>query len=102
MSKHVVVIASGETERRALPHLVAHLKAEDIFVIEVRRPDGHKALNIEMAEKLVKAAWFAPTGNVTPDKFVILVDADGKDPDQALRPFRDQLPGRLGPKIQAA
>ncbi len=56
MSKNVVVIASGETERRALPHLVAHLQADDIFVVEVRRPDGNKALNVEMAEKLVKAA----------------------------------------------
>ena len=102
MSKQVVVIASGETERRSLPHLLAHLHAEDIFVVEVRRPDGSKALNVEMAEKLVKAAWWAPTGNVTPDKFVILVDADGKDPEEVLRPFREQLRGRLGPKITAS
>lgn len=102
MSKQVIVIASGETERRSLPHLLAHLHAEDIMVIEVRRPDGSKALSVEMAEKLVKAAWWAPTGNGTPDKFVILVDADGKDPQQVLRPFREQLPSRLGPKITAS
>ena len=102
MSKNVVVIASGETERRSLPHLVAHLHTEDIVVVEVRRPDGNKALTVEMAEKLVKAAWYAPTKNVTPDKFVILVDADGKDPDQVLRPLREQLSGRLRPKITAA
>ena len=30
MSKHVVVIASGETERRSLPHLVAYLQSEEI------------------------------------------------------------------------
>lgn len=55
MSKNVVVIASGETEHHAC-HLIAHLQADDIFVVEVRRPDGNKALNVEMAEKLVKAA----------------------------------------------
>src|SRR6266545_6755185 len=101
MSKHVIVIASGETERRALPHLVAHLCAEGILVTEIRRPDGNKALTVEMAEKLIKAAWFAPTDNITPDKFVILLDADGKDPDEVLRPFREQLRGRLGSKITA-
>ncbi|MEX2142355.1 MAG: DUF4276 family protein [Pirellulales bacterium] len=101
MSKRVIVIASGETERRSLPHLVAHLRAEDIYVVEVRRPDGNKALNVEMAEKLVKAAWYAPTDSLTPDKFVILVDTDAKDPDQVLRPFREQLPGRLGARIKA-
>lgn len=39
MSKKIIVIASGETERRALPRLVAHLQAEDIFVVEIRRPE---------------------------------------------------------------
>jgi hypothetical protein len=52
MGKNVVVIASGETERRSLPHLVAHLQAEDIVLVEVRIPPGGKALNVEMAEKL--------------------------------------------------
>jgi hypothetical protein len=102
MSKRVVVIASGETERRSLPHLVAHLVEENIHVVEVRRPDGNKELNVEMAEKLIKAAWYAPQENVSPDKFVVLIDADGKDTDQVLAPFRDQLPGRLGANIAAA
>ncbi|SRR6266478_4877206 len=102
MSKQVIVIASGETERRSLPHLVAHLQADDIFVVEIRRPDGNKALSVEMAEKLVKAAWWALPENVRPHKFVILVDANGKDPEQALRQFREQLPDRLGPKITAS
>ena len=30
------------------------------------------------------------------------MDADGKDPEQVLLPFREQLPGRLGPKITAS
>lgn len=100
MGKVVVVIASGETERRSLPHLVTHLQAEDIAVVEVRIPPGGKALNVEMAEKLVKASWFARIAD-PPDKFVVLVDTDGKAPDDVLRPFREELRGRLGTKIDA-
>jgi hypothetical protein len=102
MSKRVVVICSGETERRALPHLVKHLSGEDIRVIEVRRPDGNKPLNVEMAERLIKAAWYRPAENPAPDKFVVLLDADGKDIEQVLTPFRSQLPGRLGANIKAS
>lgn len=100
MAKHVVVIASGETERRALPYLVSHLKDEDIFVDEVRIPAGTKPLNVEMAEKLVKASWFEKSAK--PDKFVVLVDSDGKSPEEVLRPFREKLSSRLGAKIQAS
>ena len=100
MGKGVVVIASGETERRSLPHLVAHLKAEDIAVVEVRIPPGGRALNMEMAEKLLKASWFERIA-APPDKFVVLVDTDGRTPDETLRPFRDHLPGRIGTKIGA-
>jgi hypothetical protein len=100
MGRQVVVIASGETERRSLPYLVAHLQAEDVFVAEVRIPPGNKALNVEMAEKLVKAAWFERIAD-PPDKFVLLLDADGKPPQEILRPFRDDLPGRIGTKITA-
>jgi hypothetical protein len=98
MAKGVVVIASGETERRSLPHLVAHLQAEDIVVVDILIPPGGKALNVEMAEKLLKASWFERIAS-PPDKFVVLVDADGRSPDDILRPFREQLRGRLGPKI---
>jgi hypothetical protein len=38
---------------------------------------------------------------VPPDEFVILSDVDGKVPDEVMRPFRDQLPGRLGSNIKA-
>lgn len=102
MSKHVIVIASGETERRSLPYLLVHLQDEEIFVDEILRPDGHKALTVEMAEKLVKAAWYAPTKNVAPAKFVILVDVDGKDPVEVMRPFVEQLPSRIGAKVTAS
>jgi hypothetical protein len=101
MTKHVIIIASGETERRSLPHLVAHLQADDISVDEVRIPPGNRALNVEMIEKLVKATWYARAAS-PPDKFVVLLDVDGKDPDDILRPFQEQLPRRLSAKIKAA
>ena len=98
----MVVIASGETERRALPHLVSRLIAEDITVIDVRRPDRNKALNVDMAEKLVKAVWYSSMPDSLPDKFVILVDVDGKDSEEVLRPFRDQLRDRLADTIDVS
>jgi phosphopantothenoylcysteine synthetase/decarboxylase len=72
MGKRVVVIASGETERRALPHLVRHLEQEDVHVAEIRIPTRHRALTVEKAEKLIKAAWFASLGTTRPDKFMLL------------------------------
>lgn len=100
MTKEVVVIASGETERRSLPHLVAHLQAEDVAVVEVRIPPGGKALNLEMAERLLKASWFERIA-APPDKFVVLMDSDRNTPDQVLRPFREHLRDRIGTKIGA-
>ena len=95
MAKHVIVIASGETERRALPHLVSHLRERDVLVNEVRIPPRNKALNVRMAERLIKAAWYENAGTL-PDKFVLLVDIDEAIPEEVLVPFREQLPGRLG------
>ena len=93
MTKKVVVIASGETERRSLPHLLTHLREEDIFLVDVRIPPGNKSLTINMAERLIKALWFERI-NDRPDKFVILLDTDGKSPDEVMDPFREQLPQR--------
>lgn len=100
MGKQVVVIASGVTEQRSLPHLLAHLRAEDIAVVEVRIPPRHKALNVDMAEKLLKAIWFEKLAE-PPDKFVVLVDTDGKAPDDVLRPFREKLPNRISASVKA-
>lgn len=99
MSKRVIIITSGEIERRAIPHLLEHLKGEGISVDEVRYPSGNKSLSVEVAEKLVKTAWFA--SHDKPDKFVILVDIDGKVPDEVLRPYRENLPARVGGQITA-
>lgn len=100
MGKDVVVIASGETERRSLPHLVAHLRDEGVTLREVLIPPLGYALNLEMAEKLVKASWYQRI-DAPPDKFVVLVDTDGKAPDEVLRPFREQLQSRLPAQIHA-
>lgn len=93
MAKRVVVIASGETERRAIPHLVRHLRDGGVEVTSVVIPANNRALNVDMAEKLVKSAWFSAP--LRPNKFVILVDTDGKEPDAVLQPFRENLPRRL-------
>lgn len=71
VTKQVIVLASGETERRALPHLVSHLRDRDVSVVEVRVPPRNRALDVRMAENLIKASWFRSVG-APPDKFVLL------------------------------
>ena len=94
MTKRVVIIASGETERRALPHLTRHLADRAVTVHDVRVPPRNRKLDASMAEKLVKAAWYE-NPSAPPDKFVLVLDLDGADPDVSLAPVRDELPGRV-------
>ena len=98
MAKNVIVVASGETERRSLRHLVEHLKRQDTSVSEVLIPPSTKALNAEMAEKLIKSAWYAV--NPTPDKIVLLVDVDGKSPKEVVSSMRNRLADRLPAEIR--
>ena len=104
LHKRVVVIASGLTERRALPHLLSHLRAEGICTSDVLIPTGNRDLRVEIAEELIKSEWYV--SQTPPDKFVILVDVDREDPDGKLAPFKEELPGRLpsevGPLLQYA
>lgn len=95
MDKRVILIASGETERRALPHLVRHLRDHGVTVDDVRIPPRNKVLNLKMAEKLIKSAWYENL-HAPPDKFIMLMDLDGSNPDEILDPIRSQLPERLG------
>ena len=101
MAKNVIVVASGETERRSLRHLVEHLKRQGTSVSEVLIPPSTKALNAEMAEKLIKSAWYAI--NPTPDKIVLLVDVDvdGKSPKEVVASMRNRLADRLPAEIRA-
>ena len=96
MSKNVVVIASGETERRALPHLLAHLHDRDI---RVRIPPRNRALNVKIAFSLIQASLY-DYGDRPPDKYVILVDTDGKEPDDVLRHLKEDLPNLLGDQFR--
>ena len=98
MAKRVVVIASGKTEQLALPHLLSHLRDKGICVQEVRIPPRNKPLDVGMAESLAKAVWYF-NPDERPDKFVVLVDADGHNGDEVVRPFQEQLPRRLGGEI---
>lgn len=54
--KRVVVIASGNTERHAIPHLVAHLANDSIQAQKIRVPPRNGPLTIRTAEKLIKGA----------------------------------------------
>lgn len=105
MSKRVVVIASGETERRVLPLLTAHLVEQGVVVEDVRIPPGHRAINTDIAEKLVRSVWFEREDDARPGKFVVLLDTDGASPSEVIAPIRDRLPNRLrdiGASIQFA
>ena len=101
MAKNVIILASGETERRALPHLLAHLRNRGVSVEEVRIPPRGGELSVKMAAKLIEAAWYERLGVCSPDKFVVLLDVDGKPPDRVLEPFR-ALPELLSVEIEAA
>ena len=65
---------------------------------EIRIPPRHRKLNVGTVESLVKAVWYENIAE-PPDKFVILVDTDGKTPDDALNLLRTELPSRLGCEI---
>ena len=97
MPKHVVVIASGETERRAVPHLVAHLREREIVLRSVIIPPSHRDLKPSLVIQLIRSEFYGPDG--PPEKFVILVDVDGKDPSQVLDPFEEELPKRLAKDV---
>ena len=90
MAKRVVVIASGETERRALPHLAAHLGNEGITV-DVRIPGRNRQIRADIIIRIVQATLYDDSVEGPPDKFVVLVDTDGKTPEEAIDPIKNGL-----------
>ena len=91
MAKNVVVFASGRTELRALPNLLRGLASEGVSV-DVRIPPRNRAISGELAVKIAKSCyWDVPS----PDKLVILVDVDGKNPDEVLESLRQRVGSAL-------
>ena len=95
MPKRITVVASGPTEQRALPVL---LSSEDNVLIEVLIPPRSGALTVESALSLIRSTLYGHPGEI-PHKYVVLVDVDGKSPEQVLSAFKDNLPGRLDPSV---
>ena len=89
MRKRVLIIASGPTEQNALPKLLEHLKPENID-IDIRIPSGHRQLRPDVVCPIVISSQF-DSDEGPPDKCVILVDTDGKSPDEAIGPIRRGL-----------
>jgi hypothetical protein len=102
----VVVIASGLTEREALPHLTRHLSDAGVSVVDVRIPPRNRPLIPRLVQDLIKAVWWETyTRGDPPDKFVVLIDADGKPPEALMSPFReacDQLQDITARRLVAA
>lgn len=93
MAKRVIVIASGETERRALPHLLRHLADEGIVIDEpIRTPPRNGQISGELAYKLIVSAWYERQWTAAPpSKFVVLVDADSKSPQAVVDQLNEEL-----------
>lgn len=95
MGKRVLVVASGTTERLAIPHLLTHLHEEGVNFLDVRIPP-RGALSVEQARRIVLAAWYESLGTPdAPDKVVVLVDANGLPPEDRITEFA-ALPRLLG------
>lgn len=90
MAKRIIIIASGETERRVLPYLARHCQDCAVTVHEVRIPPRNRAIDAPMAERLIKAAWYENL-HMPPDKFVVVIDLDGADAAALLEPIRSRL-----------
>ena len=93
-NKRVVIIASGDTERRALPHLCRDLYATGIEILEpVRTIVLRTRTSTRFADRLrstIKSAWHDHNGkSEPPSKFVILVDADGRPKEAAIASARE-------------
>ena len=73
----------------ALPHLLAHLSAEGIAV-DVRIPDRNRKLLPSTVAPIIFDALY-DFAQAPPDKYVVLVDTDGKTIEETLRPMQEGL-----------
>ena len=98
--KRVAVIASGETERRAVPHLVSHLQDSGIRLADqVYVPRRNRPLNADTAWELIEIIWSEHL-HAPPDKLVVLLDVDRSDPEKVITRISKELSNRLA-KIEA-
>lgn len=89
MTKRVLIIASGPTEQNSLPKLLEHLKSENIE-IDIRIPSGHRQLRPNVICPIIISSQY-DSDEGPPDKCVILVDTDGKSPEEAIGPIQQGL-----------
>jgi hypothetical protein len=54
-----------------------------------------------MVARLVRAIWWDSVDE-PPDKIVVLLDCDGKDPETVMEPYRSQLRNRAGWQVTAS
>lgn len=54
-----------------------------------------------MTVRLIHASWWG-FAERPPDKFVVLVDTDGKQPDIVVSSFRREIPERIGSHVHAS
>jgi hypothetical protein len=92
-TKRVVVVASGATESESLGLLLRHHQGVEVVV---RTPPATRPLTPEMAGRIVHSVWWSthpPAASAS--KFVVLLDADGADPEAVVGAFREDLRPRL-------
>ena len=65
---------------------------------EVRIPPNNRALGHSVAESIIKSIWYKDP-HAAPQKFVLLVDADGKDPESVVVPLQEKLTERIPEEI---
>lgn len=68
------------------------------MTVEVRIPPNGRALKEAMAEKIIKSVWYEDIEH-QPDKIVVLVDVDGKQPGDVVEPLKSGLSRRLRQEI---
>ncbi len=77
-----------------MPLLVRGFADDGVVIEDVRIPPGNRQIDLGMAAKLIRSAWFERAEQERPDKFVVLVDTDRASPENVLAPL-SELPARL-------
>ena len=65
---------------------------------EIRIPPNNRTLSYSVAASIIKSIWYV-NPEAAPEKFVLLVDVDGKDPESVVVPLREKIIKRLPEEI---